>query len=93
MTSTTMTSGEPKSGIGRMDNGIYRGPLSVWCISPTHGRDTEMDIIIWTDDASVSAKEVTESLTRRWARSVRIYFRPSGELLDEYIYTDGDDED
>ncbi|MEC4857247.1 hypothetical protein R2325_16960 [Mycobacteroides chelonae] len=51
-----------------------------------------MDIIIWTDDASVSAKEVTESLTRRWARSVRIYFRPSGELLDEYIYTDGDDE-
>lgn len=52
-----------------------------------------MDIIIWTDDASVNAKEVTQGLTEYWARSVRIYFRPSGELLDEYIYTDGDDED
>ncbi len=58
-----------------------------------HGRDKEMDIIIWTDDASVNAKEINQGLTKYWARSVRIYFRPSGELLDEYIFTAGDDED
>lgn len=44
-----------------------------------------MDIVVWTDDENVDAREIAQNLPNYWARSVRVYLRPTGEELSSYF--------
>lgn len=48
-----------------------------------------MDIVVWTDDDGVDAETIAQCLPYG-VRSVRVFFRPSGEELGRYISSDDD---